>query len=297
MKLFRFGKRESEKPGVILEDGSRLDVSLFGDDFDELFFATNGIRRLQQWIGQHAKQCPRVDASARLGPCVARPSKIICIGLNYPRHISEGGAELPKEPVIFLKAPSAVSGPNDDGIIPRGSLKTDWEVELAVVVGKKATYMEPEDAMEYVAGYCLHNDYSERSFQLERGGQWVKGKSCDSFAPLGPFLATSDEIKDPHNLHLWLTVNGTTMQDSNTSNLIFRIPLLLSYISEFMTLAQGDVVSTGTPEGVGFGLRPPRYLKPGDYIEYGIDGLGTARQRTIAYENSSIRVSEMGGTL
>jgi 2,4-didehydro-3-deoxy-L-rhamnonate hydrolase len=284
MKLFRFGSSQSEKPGVILPSGKRIDVSAFGEDFNESFFSTDGVRRLARWIDRNADQCPVVDSSVRLGSCVARPSKIVCIGLNYALHVSEGGAELPKEPVIFLKAPSALSGPNDDVIIPKGSQKTDWEVELAVVMGKKASYVAPEEAMEFIAGYCLHNDYSERSFQLERGGQWVKGKSCNSFAPLGPFLATTDEIKDPHRLRLWLKVNGVTLQDSNTSNLIFRIPVLLSYVSQFMTLVPGDVLSTGTPEGVGFGLKPPRYLKPGDVIEFGVEGLGTAQQRAVAYE-------------
>ena len=291
MKLFRFGSSESEKPGVILEGGKGIDVSAFGEDFNEGFFSTNGVRRLAAWIDQNADRCPAVDSSVRLGPCVARPSKIICIGLNYARHAAEGGAEVPKEPIIFLKAPSALSGPDDDVIIPKGSQKTDWEVELAVVVGKRATYVQPEEAMEYVAGYCLHNDYSERSFQLERGGQWVKGKSCDSFAPLGPFLATTDEIKDPHHLRIWLKVNGTTMQDSNTSDLIFRIPFVLSYVSQFMTLVPGDVLSTGTPEGVGAGLKPTRYLKPGDVVELGIEGLGTARQRAVSYEKTSINHS------
>jgi len=284
MKLFRFGSNESEKPGVILEGGKRIDISAFGEDFNEGFFSTNGVDRLAEWINQNAERCPAVDSSARLGPCVSRPSKIVCIGLNYARHALEGGAEVPKEPVLFLKAPSALSGPNDDLIIPKGSQKTDWEVELAVVVGKRAAYIGLEESMGYVAGYCLHNDYSERSFQMERGGQWVKGKSCDSFAPLGPFLATTDEIKDPHHLRLWLTVNGTTMQDSNTSDLIFRIPFILSYVSQFMTLVPGDVISTGTPEGVGFGLKPPRYLKHGDLVEFGIEGLGTARQRAVTYE-------------
>jgi 2-keto-4-pentenoate hydratase/2-oxohepta-3-ene-1,7-dioic acid hydratase in catechol pathway len=284
MKLFRFGSRDSEKPGVILESRKRIDVSAFCLDFDERFFVTNGVRRLAAWIDENADKCPAVDPSVRLGPCVARPSKIICIGLNYARHAAEGGAQVPKEPIIFLKAPSSLSGPNDDVIIPKGSQKTDWEVELAVVVGKRATYVQTEEAMEYVAGYCLHNDYSERSFQLERGGQWTKGKSCDSFAPLGPFLATPDEIKDPHDLRLWLKVNGAMLQDSNTSDLIFGIPIILSYVSQFMTLVPGDVISTGTPEGVGAGLKPPRYLRHGDVVEFGIEGLGTARQLAVAFE-------------
>jgi 2,4-diketo-3-deoxy-L-fuconate hydrolase len=284
MKLFRFGSVESERPGVILESGKRVDISAFGEDFNDRFFSTGGLRRLASWISKNGDKCPVVDPSLRIGPCVARPSKIICIGLNYARHAAEGGAEVPKEPIIFLKAPSSLSGPNDDVIIPRSSQKTDWEVELAVVVGKRATYVQPEEAMAYVAGYCLHNDYSERSFQLERGGQWTKGKSCDSFAPLGPFLATTDEIKDPHKLRLWLKINGTTLQDSNTSDLIFCIPVILSYVSQFMTIMPGDVVSTGTPEGVGAGLKPPRYLKDGDIVEFGIEGLGTARQFAVSYE-------------
>jgi 2,4-diketo-3-deoxy-L-fuconate hydrolase len=284
MKLYRFGEKDSEKPGVILEGGKRIDVSSFGEDFDERFFATNGVRRLAAWLEENSGKCPQVAASSRLGSCVSRPSKIICIGLNYARHAAEAGAEVPKEPIVFLKAPSALSGPNDDVIIPKGSQKTDWEVELAVIVGKRASYVSPDDAMDYVAGYCLHNDYSEREFQLERGGQWAKGKSCDSFAPLGPFVATADEIKDPHNLRLWLKVNGAVLQDSNTSDLIFRIPAIVSYVSQFMTLIPGDVISTGTPQGVGAGLKPPRYLKHGDVIEYGIENLGSARHMAIAYE-------------
>lgn len=286
MKLFRFGSVESEKPGVILKSGKRIDVSAFCEDFDERLFSTDGVRRLAAWIDKNADGCPVVDPSARFGPCVARPSKIICIGLNYARHAAEAGAEKPKEPIVFLKAPSALSGPYDDVIIPKSSQKTDWEVELAVVVGRRATYVQPAEAMEYVTGYCLHNDYSERSFQLERGGQWTKGKSCDSFAPLGPFLVTTDEIKDPHNLRLWLKVNGATLQDSNTSDLIFGIPVILSYVSQFMTLVPGDVISTGTPEGVGAGLQPPRYLRHGDVVEFGIEGLGSARQRVVSYQEN-----------
>lgn len=286
MKLFRFGKQNSEKPGVILANGEQIDLSAFGEDFDEEFFANDGVKRLAAWMAKNAK-CPVLDPGVRLGPCIARPSKIVCIGLNYARHAAEAGAEIPTEPIIFLKATSALSGPNYDVIIPRHSEKTDWEVELAVVIGKKAQYVRSDEAMEYVAGYCLHNDYSERAFQLERGGQWVKGKSCDSFAPLGPFLATSDEIKDPHHLRLWLNVNGIVMQNSNTSDLIFKIPFLISYVSQFMTLLPGDVISTGTPEGVGAGLKPPQYLKHGDIVEFGIEGLGSARQRAVAYDDSN----------
>jgi 2,4-didehydro-3-deoxy-L-rhamnonate hydrolase len=284
MKLIRFGSSRSEKPGVILAGGKRIDVSAFGEDFDEHFFSTGGVDRLASWIEANADKGPLVGSSVRLGPCGARPSKIICIGLNYAQHAAEAGAEIPKEPIVFLKAPSALSGSNDDVIIPKDSQKTDWEVELAAVIRKQTSYVTPEVAMECVAGYCLHNDYSEREFQLERGGQWTKGKSCDSFAPLGPFLVTANEIGDPHNLRLWLKVNGITRQDSNTSDLIFRIPFIISYVSRFMSLEAGDVVSTGTPQGVGAGLKPPQYLRPGDVVEFGIDGLGESRQRVVAYQ-------------
>jgi 2-keto-4-pentenoate hydratase/2-oxohepta-3-ene-1,7-dioic acid hydratase in catechol pathway len=215
---------------------------------------------------------------------VARPSKIICIGLNYTDHAIETDLPIPEEPVIFFKSTSALCGPFDNLIIPKNSTKTDWEVELAFVIAKKASYVEEKDAMDYVAGYCLHNDYSERTFQLERGGQWSKGKSCDTFAPLGPYLATTDEISDVNNLPMWLTVNGKKFQNSNTSNLVFKIPHLVHYISQFMTLFPGDVVSTGTPPGVGLGIKPePVYIKPGDVIELGIEGLGTSKQVAVAY--------------
>ncbi len=284
MKLIRFGTPGQEKPGIQLEDGSRLDASGFGEDFDYRFFENNGIARLQQWLQTNQGSCPVVVAESRLGAPVYRPGKIVCIGLNYAEHARESGMEPPKEPVIFFKAASSLSGPNDDVVIPKGSNKTDWEVELAVVIGKKASYVSKENAMDYVAGYCLHNDYSEREYQLERGGQWVKGKSCDTFAPLGPFLATKDEIADPNNLRLWLKVNGETMQDGNTSDFIFDIPTVVSYLSQFMTLEAGDVISTGTPKGVGLGFDPPRYLKPGDVVELGIDGLGTSKQTMKAWE-------------
>lgn len=287
MKLIRLGNVEGEKPGVLAEDGARLDVSGFGEDYDEAFFASGGIGRLKTWLASNRKHCPIADASVRLGPCVARPSKIVCIGLNYSKHAKESGMEIPKEPIVFLKATSSLAGPNDDVVIPKGSRKTDWEVELAVVIGKRASYVGESDAMDYVAGYCLHNDYSEREFQLERGGQWVKGKSCDTFAPLGPFLATKDEISDPHDLRLWLSVNGETVQDSSTSDLIFKIPALISYLSQFMSLLPGDVISTGTPSGVGLGFKPPRYLKSGDIVELGIEKLGSARQVLVDYAASA----------
>jgi len=279
MKLCRFGAPGQERPGVILQSGRRIDVSSFVDDYNEAFFASEGLERLREWLVSHMDQCSGVDNGVRFGPCIARPSKIICIGLNYARHAAESAMGIPKEPVVFLKATSSLSGPNDDVIIPKGSEKTDWEVELAVIIGQHAKYVNESQAMEYVTGYCLHNDYSERAFQLERGGQWVKGKSCDTFAPLGPFLVSKDEIEDPHNLHLWLKVNGEMRQDSNTSDLIFKIPALVSYLSQFVSLLPGDVISTGTPSGVGLGLKPPTYLKHGDVVELGIDCLGTSRQQ------------------
>jgi 2-keto-4-pentenoate hydratase/2-oxohepta-3-ene-1,7-dioic acid hydratase in catechol pathway len=281
MKLIRFGAFENEKPGVLTAEGKRLDVSAFGEDYNEQFFATNGLKRLAEWL--KTNECPEVSESERLGSCVARPSKIICIGLNYAKHAAESGMDVPKEPVVFFKATTALCGPNDNVIIPRNSVKTDWEVELAVVIGKKVSYITEESAMDYVAGYALHNDYSEREFQLERGGQWVKGKSCDTFAPLGPFMATKDEVADPHNLNLWLELNGKKIQDSNTNDLIFNIPQIVSYLSNFMTLLPGDVISTGTPAGVGLGFKPPVYLKAGDMVKLGIEGLGEQMQTAVAW--------------
>jgi 2,4-didehydro-3-deoxy-L-rhamnonate hydrolase len=283
MKLIRFGETGKEKPGVIMADGTRRDVSALVTEYDETFFGSDGISNLEHWIAGNENNLPIVSGDVRLGPPCARPSKLICIGLNYSKHAKESGAVLPPEPVIFFKATTAVTGPNDDIIIPKNSVKTDWEVELAVVIGKRASYVEEIDAPSHIAGYVLHNDVSEREFQMERSGQWVKGKSADSFAPLGPFIATADEVADPGNLPLWLKVNGTTMQSSNTSDLIFKIPYLVSYISQFMTLLPGDIISTGTPAGVGLGLRPPRYLCPGDVVELGIDGLGTATQHVVAW--------------
>jgi 2-keto-4-pentenoate hydratase/2-oxohepta-3-ene-1,7-dioic acid hydratase in catechol pathway len=219
----------------------------------------------------------------RLGAPLVRPSKIVCVGLNYAQHAAESGLGVPKEPVLFFKATSAMVGPNDDLIIPKGSNKTDWEVEIAVVIGLKASYVSEENALDHVAGYVLHNDYSEREFQLEKEGQWVKGKSCDTFAPIGPFIATKDEIEDPNNLNLWLKLNGETVQNSSTSDFVFNIQEVVSYISQFMTLLPGDIISTGTPFGVGLGFKPPKYLKAGDIVELGIDGLGTSKQKCKAY--------------
>lgn len=283
MKLIRFGEAGRERPGVLRADGVRIDVSGSGVDYDEEFFGDDGPARLERWLAGDGRRAPTVPADARLGAPLCRPSKIICIGLNYRDHARETGAAIPSEPIIFFKSTTALCGPDDDVVIPRGGTKTDWEVELAVIIGRRATYVERADAMRHVAGYALHNDYSERAFQLERGGQWVKGKSCDTFAPLGPFIATRDEIADVHDLRLWLTVNGERKQDGSTRDLIFDIPTLVSYVSQFMTLLPGDVISTGTPAGVGLGEKPPRYLVPGDVVELGIDGLGTARQRLRAH--------------
>ena len=279
MKLIRFGNLGNEKPGIQLDKGQKLDVSAFGSDYDEKFFGTEGPKRLKEWLSQHQDDCPQIGDEIRLGSPICRPSKIVCVGLNYAKHAQESGMEVPSEPVLFFKASSAIVGPYDEVVLPKNSKKSDWEVELAIVIGAKASYVSEDNAMNHVAGYVLHNDISEREYQLERLGQWVKGKSCDTFAPLGPFLATADEIEDPHNLRLWLKLNGNTMQDSNTSDLIFGIPKLVSYISEFMTLLPGDVISTGTPFGVGLGLDPQLYLKAGDEMELGIEGLGVARQK------------------
>jgi 2,4-didehydro-3-deoxy-L-rhamnonate hydrolase len=285
MKLIRFGKSGQEKPGVELPDGKRIDTSAFGEDYTEQFLTNDGIARLAAWLKTNQSTCPVVDPSERLGAPLARPSKIVCIGLNYIDHAKESNMAVPTEPVVFFKSTTAMCGPNDQLVIPKNSTKTDWEVELAVVIGKKASYVEEKDAFDYVAGYMLHNDYSERAFQLERNGQWVKGKSCDTFAPLGPWLVTADEIKDIHNVRLWLSVNGKMMQDGNTSNLIYKIPFLISYLSQFMTLLPGDIISTGTPAGVGLGQKPePVYLKPGDIVELGIDGLGSSKQVAVAYK-------------
>jgi 2-keto-4-pentenoate hydratase/2-oxohepta-3-ene-1,7-dioic acid hydratase in catechol pathway len=284
MRLIRFGEAGREKPGLLLADGTGVDASGFGSDYDEAFFGGDGLPRLRAWLAEEGGRAPRVADGVRLGPPIARPSKIVCIGLNYRDHAAETGAPIPAEPVIFFKASSALCGPNDDLVIPRGSVKTDWEVELAVVIGARASYVGKERAAAHVAGYALHNDYSERTFQMDRGGQWSKGKSADTFAPLGPFLATPDEIADPHRLPMWLTVNGQHRQRSSTGNMVFDVPTLVSYLSQFMTLLPGDVISTGTPAGVAMGMKPePVYLKPGDVVELGIDGLGQSRQRAVAY--------------
>ncbi|ANH81134.1 ureidoglycolate lyase [Niabella ginsenosidivorans] len=282
MKLIRYRQAGAIKTGVII-DAVKYDTSGFGEDYNEAFFENNGLERLQQYIAGHKNSLQKIGDEVRLDAPVARPSKIICIGLNYADHAKETNATVPAEPVIFMKASTSWQGPDDDIMIPRGSEKTDWEVELAVVIGKKASYVEEAEAMDYAAGYLLLNDVSERAFQIERGGTWDKGKGCDTFSPAGPFLATKDEIADVDNLRLWLKVNGKIMQDGTTANLIFKLPYIISYVSQFMTLLPGDVISTGTPAGVGLGMSPQVYLKPGDVVELGIDGLGSSRQRVVAF--------------
>ncbi len=281
MKLVRFGKEGQEKPGVHI-NGTNYDVSAFVKDYDESFFTHHGLEKLAEVVAK--EKLTAIDSEERIGAAVARPSKILCIGLNYAKHAKETGAAIPTEPILFMKSTTSLSGPFDAIIIPKNSEKTDWEVELAVVIGKKASYVTEQEAMDYVAGYVLHNDVSERAFQLERGGTWDKGKGCDSFAPLGPWMVTKDEIANPHQLRLWLSLNGKMMQDGNTDDLIFNIPQLISYCSQFMTLLPGDVISTGTPAGVGLGFSPNIYLKPGDVVELGIDGLGTSKQAVVAYK-------------
>jgi len=282
MRLIRYGSVNEEKTGIVADD-IMYDTSAFGEDYNETFFATGGMQRLISFISMNNGTLPVVEKGVRLGSPVARPSKIVCIGLNYIDHARETNAAIPAEPIIFLKSTTALCGPDDDIIIPKNSLKTDWEVELAVVIGKRASYVEEADALDFVAGYCLHNDVSERAFQLEKGGTWDKGKGCDTFAPIGPWLVTPEEIKDVNNLRLWLTVNGELRQDGSSNNLIFKVPFLISYTSQFMTLLPGDIISTGTPKGVGMGMKPSVYLKEGDVVELGIDGLGVSRQKVKAY--------------
>jgi 2,4-diketo-3-deoxy-L-fuconate hydrolase len=282
MKLFRWKKGDKTFPGIIRNE-QYFDASALKEDYNEEFFETGGLSRLKAFLDKNKGNLIRLEEPVRLASPVARPSKIVCIGLNYADHARETKAQPPPEPVIFLKSTTALTGPFDTIIIPKNSRKTDWEVELAIVMAKKASYIQESEALDFVAGYCLHNDVSEREFQIERSGTWDKGKGCDSFAPLGPFLATQDEIPDINQLRLWLKVNGKTMQDGNTANLIFKIPFLISYISQFMTLLPGDIISTGTPAGVGLGMNPPVYLSPGDIVELGIDGLGVSRQKLVSY--------------
>jgi 2-keto-4-pentenoate hydratase/2-oxohepta-3-ene-1,7-dioic acid hydratase in catechol pathway len=283
MKLFRFGPAGQEKPGVLTTAGQSLDVSAFGEDYDEQFFATNGLPRLAAWLEAQAAACPEVPAGTRLGPCVARPSKLIAIGLNYRQHGAETGLGTPTEPVFFLKAPSAICGPHDEVISPRNATKLDYEAELAFVIGRRASYVSEDEALGYVAGYTMLNDYSERAFQLERGGQWTKGKSADTFAPVGPYLTLAVDVLDPQSLPIWLTVNGEMRQNGTTADMLFALPKLISYVSEFMTLLPGDIITTGSPAGSGVGLHPPQFLQAGDVVELGIGDLGTQRQRIVPF--------------
>ena len=284
MRLIRFGNPGEEKPGIITNDEEWLDVSHFVADYNLDFFEQDGISNLKSWLSENESTCPLVSNQTRLGPPVARPSKLVCVGLNYEGHGKGISFTPPAEPVIFFKATSAICGPYDNMVLPKNSTKSDWEVELAFVIGKEASYVELDKAMDHIAGYMIHNDYSEREHQMERGGQWVKGKSADTFAPLGPFMATKDEIPKPSDLNLWLKVNGEQMQSSNTSKMIFDIPLILSYLSQFMTFLPGDVISTGTPPGVGMDLNPKRYLKKGDIVSLGIEGLGESKQTIVSFK-------------
>lgn len=293
IKLLRFGPFENEKPAVEMPDGTKIDVSAFGEDFTEKFFATDGISRLNSWVSQNASKCPVVPVDARIGSCISRPSKIVAIGLNYVEHAKEGAAgvpmSVPKEPIIFMKSTTALCGPFDNVVIPKNSKKLDWEVELAVVIGKKASYVSEAEAMDYVAGYTVVNDYSEREWQLEKdGSQWDKGKSADTFAPLGPYLVPSSGVSNPQDLNIWLKVNGHSHQDANTRDMIFTVKKLISYVSGHMTLLPGDVICTGTPSGVGNGQNPPVFLKEGDVVELGVDNLGMQRQKVVSYERSTL---------
>jgi 2-keto-4-pentenoate hydratase/2-oxohepta-3-ene-1,7-dioic acid hydratase in catechol pathway len=277
MRLIRFGQPGAEKPGVIIGE-TRKDLSGFFSDWDRAFFRNNGLAKLAEIVKDPAS-LPDVPADERLGAPVARPGKVICIGLNYSDHAKESGMAIPEEPIVFQKGANTVVGPNDHIIIPRRSEKTDWEVELGVVIGTDARYLDsPSDSLQYIAGYCISHDVSERAFQLERGGQWTKGKSCDNFNPLGPWLSTTDEIPDPQNLSMTLHVNGERVQNGTTSTMIFDVAFLVHYLSQFMTLEAGDLISTGTPPGVGLGMKPPRYLKAGDVVDVAIEGLGSQRQ-------------------
>ncbi len=283
MKLVRYGKAGKEKPGLIDEAGKLRDLSEVIVDIDA---DTLGVRALARLMKLKPQTLPAVRGVPRIGPCVAGVRNFIAVGLNYADHAAESGNPVPKEPVLFNKAPSCVVGPNDDIVVPRGSTKLDWEVELAVVIGSRASYVDESDALKHVAGYCLCNDVSERAFQIERAGQWMKGKSCPTFGPLGPWLVTPDEIADVQKLDMWLDVNGERMQSGSTSTMIFSVKTLVSYISQFMILEPGDVITTGTPAGVGLGKKPPAFLKAGDTISLGADGLGRQAQRVVAFSEA-----------
>ncbi len=279
MKLLRFGPKGQEKPGMLDASGTIRDLSGVVADIDGSSIGADGLAKL---AGLDPSTLPAVSGNPRLGPCVAGVGKFICIGLNYADHAAESGLEVPPEPVIFMKCTSAISGPNDDVEIPRTSEKTDWEVELGVVIGRHTKYIDEKDAMDHVAGYCVINDVSERAFQAERAGQWTKGKSHDTFGPIGPWLVTKDEVPDPQNLAMWLEVDGHRYQDGSTRTMVYKVPHLVAYLSQFMSLQPGDIISTGTPPGVGMGVKPnPVYLKPGQTMRLGIEGLGEQTQKTV----------------
>jgi len=281
MKLLRYGPAGQEKPGLLDRDGKIRDLSGTVRDIDGEALSPAALDRLRRL---DPASLPLVAGSARLGPCVGHVSKVLAIGLNYRKHAEEAGMPIPTEPIFFLKAISAICGPDDDVIIPKGSQKTDYEVELGIVIGTKASYVAVHDAAKHIAGYCVVNDVSEREYQIERGGQWTKGKSCDTFCPLGPWLVTADEVPDPGKLQLWTEVNGERRQNSNTADLIFGVDHIVSYVSHFMTLYPGDVIPTGTPSGVGAGFKPPRFLRPGDTMRLSVEGLGEQTQRLVAFQ-------------
>jgi ureidoglycolate lyase len=281
MKLLRVGAKGAEKPAILAADGTYRDLSSVVQDLAGAALTPEGIAKIR---ATDATKLPVLDGKSRIGPCVGQVGKFICIGLNYADHAAETGAAIPKEPILFMKATSAIIGPNDDVILPKNTLKPDWEVELGVIIGKEARYIDEKDALSHVAGYCVVNDLSERHFQTERGGQWTKGKSADTFGPIGPWLVTADEVKDPQNLKMWLEVDGHRYQNGSTKTMIFGVAHVVAYISQFMSLQPGDVISTGTPPGVGMGIKPePIWLKPNQTMRLGIEGLGEQQQRTKAY--------------
>jgi len=275
MKLLRFGNAGKEQPGILDEYGDIRDLSQYIADFDGLGISAENLEKISDL---DLSSLPKVQGNPRIGPCVTGTGKYVCIGLNYSDHAAEAGMEVPAEPIIFMKASSAICGPNDDIIIPRGAEKVDWEVELGLVIGKQAKYVNEDEALDYLSGYCVLNDVSEREYQLHRSGQWTKGKSCDTFGPVGPWLVTTDEIPDPQNLNLWLDVNGERMQTGSTNTMVFNVAFIISYLSKFMTLHPGDIIATGTPPGIGNGFTPPRFVKAGDKIQLGIEGLGQQQQ-------------------
>jgi 2-keto-4-pentenoate hydratase/2-oxohepta-3-ene-1,7-dioic acid hydratase in catechol pathway len=291
MKLVRFGPPGQEKPGLVDTDGTIRDLSGVVSDIDGTTLSRKSLDRLR---AMDAKSLPAAPAGARIGPCVGNVRNFIAVGLNFADHAAETNSPIPAEPILFNKAPSCIVGPNDDIIIPRGSQKTDWEVELCIVIGERASYVGANEAMNYVAGFCVCNDVSEREYQLERSGQWMKGKGCPTFGPIGPWLVTPDEIADVHSLSMWLDVNGEKMQRGSTKTMIFNVPKIVSYTSHFMILEPGDIITTGTPPGVGLGMKPPKFLKAGDVVTLGIEGLGEQRQRFVAYSNDNPAVDTSG---